>query len=108
MLIPSYHYSDTTDELLTIVGIFTYFYGLETTLAERQFFRAIARLVGRRAARLAACGIAALATRMEFTEEGCAVAADGSLYSVRDTGPLVEHILQLIGAEISWICRADT
>lgn len=33
--------SDPTDELLTIVGIFTHFYGIETTLAERQFFRSV-------------------------------------------------------------------
>lgn len=74
--------SDPTDELLTIVGIFTHFYGIETTLAERQFFRALAKLIGRRAARLSACGIAALVNRGGYLEEGCSVAADGSLYSV--------------------------
>jgi len=73
--------SDPTDELLTIVGIFTHFYGIETTLAERQFFRALAKLIGRRAARLSACGIAALVTKGGYLEEGCSVAADGSLYS---------------------------
>jgi len=73
--------SDPTDELLTVVGIFTYFYGVETTLAERQFFRALAKLVGRRAARLSACGIAALVNKGGYLEEGCSVAADGSLYS---------------------------
>ncbi|KAG8746284.1 hexokinase A [Ceratobasidium sp. 414] len=73
--------SDPTDELLTIVGIFTHFYGIETTLAERQFFRALAKLVGRRAARLSACGIAALVNKGGYLEEGCSVAADGSLYS---------------------------
>ncbi|KAF8699863.1 Hydroxymethylglutaryl-coenzyme A reductase, partial [Rhizoctonia solani] len=73
--------SDPTDELLTIVGIFTHFYGIETTLAERQFFRALAKLVGRRAARLSACGIAALVTKGGYLDEGCSVAADGSLYS---------------------------
>lgn len=74
--------SDPTDELLTIVGIFTHFYGIETTLAERQFFRALAKLIGRRAARLSACGIAALVNKGGYLEEGCSVAADGSLYSV--------------------------
>ncbi|CAE6427100.1 unnamed protein product [Rhizoctonia solani] len=73
--------SDPTDELLTVVGIFTHFYGIETTLAERQFFRALAKLVGRRAARLSACGIAALVTKGGYLDEGCSVAADGSLYS---------------------------
>ncbi|KAH9048912.1 hexokinase [Lactarius hengduanensis] len=54
---------------------------LETTLAERQFFRALAKLVGRRAARLSACGIAAIVSKMNYLEDGCAVGADGSLYN---------------------------
>jgi len=73
--------SDPTDELLMIIGIFTHFFALETTLAERQFFRALARLVGRRAARLSACGIAAIVSKMGYLEEGCSVGADGSLYN---------------------------
>ncbi|OBZ76793.1 Hexokinase [Grifola frondosa] len=73
--------SDPTDELLMIIGIFTHFFAVETTLAERQFFRALAKLVGRRAARLSACGIAAIVSKMGYLEEGCAVGADGSLYN---------------------------
>ncbi|KAI1787052.1 hexokinase-domain-containing protein [Ganoderma leucocontextum] len=73
--------SDPTDELLMIIGIFNHFFALETTLAERQFFRALAKLVGRRAARLSACGIAAIVSKMGYLEEGCAVGADGSLYN---------------------------
>ncbi|KAI0039975.1 hexokinase [Auriscalpium vulgare] len=73
--------SDPTEELLMIIGIFTHFFALETTLAERQFFRALAKLVGRRAARLSACGIAAIVSKMNYLEEGCAVGADGSLYN---------------------------
>lgn len=73
--------SDPTDELLMIIGIFSHFFALETTLAERQFFRALAKLVGRRAARLSACGIAAIVSKMGYLEEGCAVGADGSLYN---------------------------
>jgi hexokinase len=73
---------DPTDELLTIVGIFSHFYALETTLEERQFFRALARLIGRRAARLAACGIAAIVRKKGYLEEGCEVGADGTLYNV--------------------------
>ncbi|TDL18251.1 hexokinase [Rickenella mellea] len=73
--------SDPTEELLMIIGIFSHFFALETTLAERQFFRALARLVGRRAARLSACGIAAIVGKMGYLEEGCAVGADGSLYN---------------------------
>ncbi|TFK25469.1 hexokinase [Coprinopsis marcescibilis] len=73
--------SDPTDELLMIIGLFSHFFALETTLAERQFLRAIARLVGRRAARLSACGIASIVEKMGYIEEGCSVGADGSLYN---------------------------
>ncbi|KAA1475225.1 hexokinase [Dentipellis sp. KUC8613] len=73
--------SDPTEELLMIIGIFSHFFALETTLAERQFFRALAKLVGRRAARLSSCGIAAIVSRKGYLEEGCAVGADGSLYN---------------------------
>ena len=74
--------SDPTDELLMIIGIFSHFFAVETTLAERQFFRALAKLIGRRAARLSACGIAAIVSKMGYLDEGCAVGADGSLYNV--------------------------
>lgn len=77
--------SDPTDELLMIIGIFSHFFAVETTLAERQFFRALAKLVGRRAARLSACGIAAIVSKMGYLEKGCSVGADGSLYNVRTT-----------------------
>ncbi|KAF9238084.1 hexokinase [Melanogaster broomeanus] len=73
--------SDPTDELLMIIGIFTHFFALETTLAERQFFRALAKLIGRRAARLSSCGIAAIVNKMGYLDEGCSVGADGSLYN---------------------------
>ncbi|KAI0365390.1 hexokinase [Pilatotrama ljubarskyi] len=73
--------SDPTDELLMIIGIFSHFFALETTLAERQFFRALAKLVARRAARLSACGIAAIVSKMNYLDEGCYVGADGSLYN---------------------------
>ncbi|KAG6907258.1 hypothetical protein DXG01_009678 [Tephrocybe rancida] len=73
--------SDPTEELLMIIGIFSHFFAVETTLAERQFFRALAMLIGRRAARLSACGIAAIVSKMNYLEEGCLVGADGSLYN---------------------------
>ena len=73
--------SDPTDELLTITGLFTHFFGIDTTIAERKFFRELAKLIGTRAARLSSCGIAALVTKMELIEEGCGVGADGSLFS---------------------------
>jgi len=65
-----------------IIGIFTHFFALETTLAERQFFRALAKLISRRAARLSSCGIAAIVSKMGYLDEGCSVGADGSLYNV--------------------------
>ncbi|KAF8624659.1 hypothetical protein AX17_006990 [Amanita inopinata Kibby_2008] len=73
--------SDPTDELLMIIGIFSHFFAVETTLAERQFFRALAKLIGRRAARLSSCGIAAIVSKMGYLDEGCMVGADGSLYN---------------------------
>jgi len=74
--------SDPTDELLTVIGVFTHFFGLETTDEERQFFKKLAALIGTRAARLSACGIAAIVSKKGYLEEGCAVGADGSLYNV--------------------------
>lgn len=74
--------SDPTDELLTVIGIFTHFFGIETTVEERQFFKQLAVLIGTRAARLSACGIAAIVSKKGYLEEGCAVGADGSLYNV--------------------------
>ena len=65
-----------------IIGIFSHFFAVETTLAERQFFRALARLIGKRAARMSACGIAAIVSKMGYLDEGCSVGADGSLYNV--------------------------
>ena len=85
--------SDPTEELLMIIGIFTHFFALETTLAERQFFRALAKLVGRRAARLSSCGIAAIVTKMGYLDAGCSVGADGSLYNVRPVSPWADCCL---------------
>lgn len=88
-----------------IIGIFSHFFAVETTLAERQFFRALAKLIGRRAARLSSCGIAAIVSKMGYLDEGCEVGADGSLYNVR---PL--SVAFFIGwlicyhVEIPWVC----
>ncbi|KAG2159268.1 hexokinase [Suillus bovinus] len=77
--------SDERTNLLNVIGIFTRFFALEMTLAERQFFRALAKLIGRRAARLSACCIAAIVSKMGYLEEGCSVGADGSLYRLLDS-----------------------
>ncbi|SGZ27055.1 BQ5605_C025g10040 [Microbotryum silenes-dioicae] len=74
-------HSDNTDELLTVTGLFAHFYSLDTTIKERQFFRRLAQLIGTRAARLSACGIAAIVSKQGYLEEGCGVATDGSLYN---------------------------
>lgn len=74
--------SDQTDALLTVIGIFAHFFALETTIEERKFFRALAHLIVVRAARLGACGIAAIVSRMDYLEEGCLVGVEGSLYNV--------------------------
>ncbi|KAL1760467.1 hypothetical protein FB107DRAFT_203060 [Schizophyllum commune] len=79
-------HADPTDELLMIIGIFSHFFAVETTLAERQFFRALAKLIGRRAARLSACGIASIVSKMGYLDdlkegEIIGVGSDGSLYN---------------------------
>ncbi|TFY82797.1 hypothetical protein EWM64_g1217 [Hericium alpestre] len=74
--------SDQTDELLMSIGIFSHFFSLQTTLAERRFFRTLARLICRRAARLGACGIAAIVSKMGYLDEECVVVVDGSLYNL--------------------------
>lgn len=96
--------SDPTDELLMIIGIFTHFFAVETTLAERQFFKALAKLIGRRAARLSSCGIAAIVSKMGYLDEGCAVGADGSLYNVGFLYHPSENARSFELSEISWIC----
>jgi len=73
--------SDPTDELLMIIGIFSHFFAIDTTIEERQFFLALAKLISTRAARLSACGIAALVRQMDCLDEGCSVGADGTLYN---------------------------
>ena len=86
-------YRDPTEELLTIIGIFSHFFQLETTLAERQFFRALSRLISRRAARLSACGIGAIVSKKGYLTDGCDVGCDGSLYNV---GPQTQSLRSLL------------
>lgn len=77
--------ADPTDELLTVTGLFTHFFKLDTTMEERRFFKRLAELIGTRSARLSSCGIAALVTKMGYLDgdnpPGCGVGADGSLFS---------------------------
>lgn len=39
-----------------------------TTIPERQFFKRLAQLIGTRAARLSACGIASIVSKMGYLE----------------------------------------
>lgn len=89
-----------------IIGIFTHFFALETTLAERQFFRALAKLISRRAARLSSCGIAAIVSKMGYLDEGCSVGADGSLYNVCLTlgVAFLLFLMSPVRSEISRVC----
>jgi len=74
--------ADLTDDLLTVIGLFSHFFAIETTIEERKFFVRLAQLIGTRAARLSACGIAAIVSKMGYLNEGgCGVATDGSLYN---------------------------
>jgi hypothetical protein len=91
-----------------IIGIFSHFFALETTLAERQFFRALAKLIGRRAARLSACGIAAIVSRKGYFDEECSVAADGSLYNVSYRKVSFPLLIVFLGSEIPWIRVQNT
>ena len=92
-----------------IIGIFSHFFAVETTLAERQFFRALAKLIGRRAARLSSCGIAAIVSKMGYLDEGCQVGADGSLYNVCPLSvAFFIGLLIYYHAEIPWVCWQDT
>lgn len=82
--------SDPTDELLTVTGLFTHFFSLDTTISERQFMRRLATLIGTRAARLSSCGIAAIVSKQGLLDEvtdpkkqTIGIATDGSLYNVR-------------------------
>ncbi|TPX71637.1 hexokinase [Chytriomyces confervae] len=52
-----------------------------TTLADRRLTKAICEMIGKRAARLSAAGIAAIVTKMNKLD-GCTVGIDGSLFEL--------------------------
>ncbi|GAA5962917.1 hypothetical protein JCM8115_007040 [Rhodotorula mucilaginosa] len=98
--------SDPTDELLTVTGLFTHFFSLDTTIAERQFMRRLATLIGTRAARLSACGIAAIVSKQGLLDEisdpktqTIGIATDGSLYNKYPKFPqrLEEGLVDIFG-----------
>ncbi len=65
--------SDTKFVLEEIVKV------AETSVEDRRIVKRVCELVGTRAARLSAAGVAALATKMNRLD-GCTVAIDGSLF----------------------------
>ncbi|GAA6002926.1 uncharacterized protein JCM10292_001377 [Rhodotorula paludigena] len=97
--------SDTTDELLTVTGLFAHFFALDTTVAERQFMRRLAVLIGTRAARLSACGIAAIVSKQGLLDDSTepaktiGIATDGSLYNKYPKFPqrLEEGLVDIFG-----------
>ncbi|KAJ7789253.1 hexokinase-1, partial [Mycena olivaceomarginata] len=72
--------SDPTSGLLTFIGILTLFFALETMLVEQQFFRMLARLIGRRVGRLSTCGITAIVTRDGASRRAVSRGCGGSSY----------------------------
>lgn len=53
--------------------------GIRTTRPELELIRRLAELIGTRAARLSACGVAAIAKKKNY--ETCHVGADGSVFN---------------------------
>ncbi len=71
---------DHSRDLQDVNAIFTDIFRVsETTLEERQLIKRVCELVGIRAARLSAAGIAAVVTKMNRLD-GCTVAIDGSVF----------------------------
>ena len=62
--------------------VFSFHIAVKTTLAERQFFHALTKLIGQCAAKFSLCGIAAIVSKMGYLDEGCHIGADGSLYNI--------------------------
>lgn len=75
--------ADPTDELITVLGLFQYFFSIETDIHERRFFKKLAKLIGLRSARLSACGLSALVEKQGSIDhmEELVIGIDGSLYS---------------------------
>lgn len=72
-------YSDPFENLSETETLFERKLSLTTSLQERKLIRRLAELIGTRAARLSACGIAAIVTKKSFTP--CSVGADGSVFN---------------------------
>ena len=87
---------DETKEILEqTVGI------PSTTLADRQMVKKIGEFIGRRAARLAACGMGGVMTQDDKIGQECIIAIDGSLFEFYPNfeGLLREALGELFGEE---------
>lgn len=72
-------HSDPWENLMEVHALFDKRLGIDTTEAERKLIRRLAELVGTRAARLSACGVAAICKKKGYTS--CHVGADGSVFN---------------------------
>ena len=70
---------DPYENLLETQDLFTQKLGIATTKPELELVRRLAELIGTRAARLSACGVAAICKKKGITE--CHVGADGSVFN---------------------------
>jgi len=71
------HTSELTDTKMVLQDLLKIPY---VAPRDRRIVRRICELIAIRAARLAACGVAAVVTKMNRVDSGCTVAIDGSVY----------------------------
>ncbi|KAI9313612.1 hexokinase-domain-containing protein [Dichotomocladium elegans] len=74
----------------------------QTSLQDRQIVQTICRLVGHRAARLSACGLAAVLQVSGALHEGCTIGIDGSLYEHYPgfDSNMMQALVELFGSDI--------
>jgi hexokinase len=72
-------YSDPWENLMEVHALFEQTLKIETTEPERKLIRRLAELIGTRAARLSACGVAAICKMKNITT--CHIGADGSVFN---------------------------
>ncbi|KAF8424906.1 hexokinase [Tirmania nivea] len=71
--------NDPWENLMEVQSIFENKLNISTTEPERKLIRRLAELIGTRAARLSACGVAAICKKKGYTS--CHVGADGSVFN---------------------------
>jgi hexokinase len=70
---------DPWENLMEVQALFEQRLGIDTTEPERKLIRRLAELIGTRAARLSACGVAAICKKKNY--QSCHVGADGSVFN---------------------------